>query len=94
MDKRILIIGLPLSLSLSIANATILVFLWKHFITPLGVVPISIPQALGLGLIVYFLTNQESTTIPNWEVFQERFLTSLSRTITILILGYVYHLFM
>lgn len=47
----------------SIVNGYVLSVLWKWFIVPVfGVTPISIPVAIGIALVVSFLTHKTSYT--------------------------------
>lgn len=74
-----------------ILKGFVLKVLWGWFMTPLGVAAISIPQALGISIIVALLIFR----VPSKEVKLEEIMTaSIGISCFTLLLGYIIHLFM
>lgn len=53
----------------ALSNGFALSYLWLWFVVPLGVKPLGIAHAIGLGAIVRFLTHQYSSDSPGWSGF-------------------------
>lgn len=69
----------------------VLKVLWGWFIVPLGVVAITIPNALGLSVIIAFLIY----TIPSKKINLEELMTySIGVSLFALLFGFIVQLFM
>lgn len=71
--------------------------LWKWFLVPLGLNPISIVLAIGVGLIISFLTYQYDFVSHNKEpreILVEATVGSYVLTTIFLVLGFVVSLFL
>lgn len=69
----------------------VLKILWGWFIVPLGVVAISIPQALGLSILIILLASVKPAKESKWE---EIMANSIASSSIVLLFGYIFHLFM
>jgi len=57
---------------LSLLNGFVLMTLWAWFVTPLfGLLPLSLIEAIGLGIIVSYLTHQYGATQEKFETAKE-----------------------
>jgi hypothetical protein len=74
-----------------ILNGFVLQVLWGWFITPFGLPAISIPQGLGLALVVGFLTHQyqDNKRSPEGVITY-----SIMSPVVSLVFGWVVHLFL
>jgi phosphate/sulfate permease len=86
--------GLALS---AIINGWVLSILWGWFITPVfGIPAISVGQAIGLAMVVSYLTYQhieQDSDKDKTERFAGIFAVLLIRPLMSLLLGYIVHLF-
>lgn len=77
-----------------IVNGWALVHLWGWFLTPLGLPAVDLPWAIGISIVVGFLTNssvpKENETIDGVKASLYLFL----RPLLALLVGYVVKLFM
>jgi hypothetical protein len=72
----------------------VLVKLWAWFIvTTFGVGPLRIPQALGLSLVVHFMTSSSSDAKEK-RGFGEAAALSIVAPLFALFFGWIYHLFL
>lgn len=77
-----------------ILNGWALQLLWQWFIVPFGVVPLTLPWAIGISIVVGFLTNH-ITTKKNEEVDMGKvWLTVFLRPFIAVIIGWLVHQFM
>jgi len=59
----LLILGLvAVSVVVSVVNGFVLSYLWQWFVTPLGIPAIGLAHAIGLGMIIRYLTKSESNS--------------------------------
>lgn len=84
------IIGIFLIIPLSaILNGFLLMSLWFWFITPLGVIPLTLPHAIGIGIIAnLFKKNVTDKDLDKLVMENAVFLG------VIYLFGYIVHLFM
>ncbi len=74
-----------------ILKGFVLKVLWGWFIVPLGVIAITIPNALGLSVIIAFLIH----TIPSKKIKLEEIMTySIGISLFALLFGFIVQLFM
>ncbi len=72
----------------------VLTLLWKWFVVPVFHVPLlRIPEALGVALIITFLTYGERKESPPKEFSSRMVFTAIS-ALVVLGLGYIYKLFL
>jgi len=71
--------------------------LWGWFLVPLGVTKITFPMAMGIGVIISFLT---TTTLSNkndeeelFDQFMEEFFKEIARPLMAIVFGFVIQLF-
>lgn len=77
----------------TILRGWVLAKFWAWFIVPLGVVPISIPWALGLSAFAYFLLSPKSEDFkgkPGAEAIFKACFTMVGAPLFCLALGYVW----
>lgn len=80
----------------SIFRGYVLKVVWGWFIVPtFHLVPLSIASALGISLLVGFLTQDapDNEDKDFGEVFGKALINSLASSLVVLTLGWVYHLF-
>jgi hypothetical protein len=92
------IVAVLLTIPIAIVRGVVLVALWDWFVTPLGVASISIPQAIGLALIVGFLIPTQTRDDENhdsvWAVVGYTFAGSVFGALLTLALGALLAAFM
>jgi len=76
---------------LFILSGYILSLLWTWFIAPLGVPEISVVQAIGIYVLVTFLTNKKPVSLAELD---NTLLEHLSHIVVAFIVGYCVHLFL
>jgi hypothetical protein len=55
------LVALVISPALYVLNGWALSILWEWFIVPIGLPPVSVPMAVGIAIVVGFLTKQTET---------------------------------
>jgi len=73
-------------------NGFVLKYLWGWFMVPLGIVQIGIAHAIGITVIVGYLTQRDSKV--NMDGFIERLVSVAIASLLILLIGYIVHSFM
>lgn len=81
-----------LALGLIFASGLVLSVMWGWFIVRMGIPPITVPQALGLSLIVSFLTYKPKENTD--QSTGEAFLASLFLYAFYLVYGFILTLFL
>jgi hypothetical protein len=83
----------------TILNGWVLSILWGWFFVPtLGLPDITIVQAIGIALVVGYLTYQDIDTMPEDKSWQEKLgeamILSIIRSGIVLFFGWILHFFM
>ena len=85
------LIGTIVFIGSVILRGLVLKILWGWFIVPLGVISIGISHALGISIIITFITFKKPAEDTKWE---EVIMGSIGVSGFALLLGYIFQLFM
>ena len=99
-EKKKLILSLVMLPVSCFTTGFVLMKLWEYFVTPtFNLAEISFLQALGLSLVVSFLTSKidwsEDSEAISFETFSVKIVShSVTTPVLTLVLGYLVHIFM
>ena len=86
----IVLMAIPI---LAIVRGFVLSYLWTWFLVPFGLPEIGVAWAIGLSMIVAYLTHEGAYTGPADEAWG-KFAGSLFSPFLLLLFGYIVHSFM
>lgn len=91
------IAGLALFLVVVLVRGFVLTYLWLWFMVPLGPSKLKIPHAIGIAMLVSYLTKYSVQTgpgNPTKEAAIEAIMTAILAALMTLLFGYIVHSFM
>lgn len=74
-------------------RGVVLSYLWGWFLVPLGMPPIGIMMALGVSLLVTFLTYHHLSVKQDLHPLKTRLSMSIFYPAMVFLVGYIYHIY-
>lgn len=91
------LVGIVLFVLAVVVDGFVLTYLWGWFLVPLGLVQIGMAHAIGVSILVSYLTHQTNNSDDNDDAsktFWTMIITSFCKSGLVMLMGYVAHSFM